>query len=296
MLEELKIWMEKRFSCGLPQLYYDMLQSDKLQEYKNLCFYFVENGERTSTDVHFWYAYDKDVSYKETYSIYLKNGVISKNYFPVGEDSCGNLICIYLEKKNRGAVYFVDHELFSGSPIRVNDTFEEFIHNLGHNEDVETALVPARVTQKKKEVLESVEVNEQQYVEFFQNIKKKLPEKFLETMKKRGGEIATKRINFEDLGVKCSWIVCSFLDYSESLEQYKECQKIRKLKNNYLPFMQSRKMDYVCVKCGGRKYVGAVYVYDGVMDQLYRAYDNIETFLNELENGPEVELPIPETT
>ena len=295
MIDELKIWIEKRFQCSLPQIYYDMLINGKLQEYKNLSFCFIENGDQTSTDVHFWYAYDEDVSFKDTYNIYLKNGVISKNYFPIGEDSGGNLICFYMGKRNHGAIYFVNHELFSGNPIKVNDTFWEFIHGLGHYDGLGTVAVKKEQTKKeqtKKEVPENMNVNQEQYVAFFQDIKKKLPEKLIEVLEDSGGEEVIKRINYEDRGTHVSQITKRFFDYSESLKKYKECQNNKKLKNNYLPFMQClRKMDFFCIKCGG-KYAGAIYEYDGTMNQLRRAYDDIETFLIELENGPEVELKI----
>lgn len=185
-------------------------------------------------------------------------------------------------------IYFVNHELFSGNPIKVNDTFEGFIYSLGHYDSL--CITPVKKEQKKKEVPENINVNQEQYVAFFQDINEKLPERLIEVLGERGGKYVSRRINFEDRGTRISWIVRSFLDYSESLKQYKECQEIKKLKNNYLPFMQSiTTMDYICIKCGG-KFEGAVYVYDGFTDQLHRAYDDIETFLIELENGPEVEL------
>ena len=290
MIEELKIWIKKRFQCSLPQIYYDMLISGKLQEYKNLSFCFIENDAKTSADVHFWYAYDEDVSFKETYNIYLKNGVISKNYFPIGEDSFGDLICFYMGKRNHGAIYFVNHELFSGNPIKVNDTFEEFIHGLGSYDGLCTA--PVKKEQTKKEVPENINVNQEQYLAFFQDIKKKLPEKLIEVLEERGGEYIPRRMNYEDHGTRVSQITKIFFDYSESLKKYKECQKIKKIKNNYLPFMQCvRDSDFFCMKCGG-KYAGAIYQYDGTTDQLYRAYEDIETILIELENGPEVELKV----
>lgn len=288
MIEELKIWLEKRFQCSLPQSYYDMLLSGKIQEYKDLSFCFIEDGVKTAADIHLWYAYDKDTGYEDTYSLYLKNGVISKNYFPIGEDSLGDLICFYLGKRNHGAIYFVNHELFSGDPIKVNDTFEEFIQGLGNYDDMD--VVPVQKKQEEKEITEDLGVDREQYVAFFQGLKKKLPDKLIDVLEKRGGEYVAKRINFKDHGTEISWIIRSFLDYSESLKQYKECQEIKSLKNNYLPFMQSIiRKDYFCVKCGG-KYVGTIYAYDGFTGRLDRAYGDIEEFLEELEKGPFVEL------
>lgn len=288
MMEELKIWLEKRFQCDLPQSYYELLLSGKIQEYKDLSFCFMEDGVKTSADIHLWYAYDKDAGYEDTYSLYLKNGVISKNYFPIGEDSLGDLICFYLGKRNHGAVYFVNHELFSGNPIKVNDSFEEFIQGLGNYDDLD--IRPVQKKQEGKEITEDVSVNREQYVAFFQGLKKKLPDKLFDVLEERGGEYVAKRINFKDHGTEISWILRSFLDFSESMKQYKECQEIKSLKNNYLPFMQSIiRKDYFCIKCGG-KYVGTIYAYDGFTGRLDRAYGDIEEFLRELENGPFVEL------
>jgi SMI1/KNR4 family protein SUKH-1 len=52
-------------------------------------------------------------------------------YLPIGEDDCGNLICLVVDD-DPGAVYFWEHEIASADEAytRLADSFEEFLGGL----------------------------------------------------------------------------------------------------------------------------------------------------------------------
>jgi hypothetical protein len=69
---------------------------------------------------------------------------IPKNTFPIGRDSCGNLILISVKMADRGKIYFWDHEMECGegntpdysNMTLIADSFDEFFNNLKSEDDI----------------------------------------------------------------------------------------------------------------------------------------------------------------
>jgi hypothetical protein len=57
-----------------------------------------------------------------------ENDDVDRSLLPIGTDGSGNYICIALERDNRGAVLFLDHETMEGSPLA--NGFVEFLRTL----------------------------------------------------------------------------------------------------------------------------------------------------------------------
>lgn len=77
-------------------------------------FYFVENGVRTSSCVHFFLAiydgeYDNLIDYVETYKLEEKR--MPQHIFPIAHDPGGNLICLSCGEVDYGCAYFWNHEM-----------------------------------------------------------------------------------------------------------------------------------------------------------------------------------------
>lgn len=66
------------------------------------------------------------------------SGRLPEGFFPIAEDSCGNYICLRTKGKNKGAIYFWDHELESEDNkqprltnlTKVANGFEDFLSSL----------------------------------------------------------------------------------------------------------------------------------------------------------------------
>ncbi len=73
---------------------------------------FVEGNFINSSDVAWFYAlYDGyDENLEKKIDIYNNLGRMPKEFVPIGRDSCGNQICLCVQGKNYGKVYFWNHE------------------------------------------------------------------------------------------------------------------------------------------------------------------------------------------
>ena len=132
--------LEMYWDINFPKSYRDFLLKYNGGEAEKREFKFKE-GEHGSDIRSFLGIYpDKHnnlLSYLKSY-----RGRIPENFFPIGYDSCGNLILISVKNKDRGKIYFWDHEMeadegetpdYSNLTL-IADSFDEFIEGL-HSED-----------------------------------------------------------------------------------------------------------------------------------------------------------------
>lgn len=76
----------------------------------------VANGELNNSDLRELFVFYNEVNdnYDDIIRIYksmVSEKLISHLYFPIGDDSGGNPICINLSDDEYGAVFYCDHEL-----------------------------------------------------------------------------------------------------------------------------------------------------------------------------------------
>ena len=64
-------------------------------------------------------------------------GEVPPGLLPIGEDDCGNLFCLAVGGRDRGAVFFWDHERDDAARAlaRVADTFDAFLAGLHESDD-----------------------------------------------------------------------------------------------------------------------------------------------------------------
>lgn len=69
------------------------------------------------------------------YSSMIDEGVIDKTFFPIGDDSGGNTLCICVSENDYGSIFFCDHELENKDTgylvsSKIASSFTEFINML----------------------------------------------------------------------------------------------------------------------------------------------------------------------
>ncbi|MDA7027419.1 SMI1/KNR4 family protein [Bacillus sp. CLL-7-23] len=101
----------------------------------------TKEGKITSYIMLFFPLSDESATnLEEKYQLYNKGNIIPKNFFPIGEDPCENLICMSIEGKDVGSIYHCEMDYFDylkekkeleQNHIRlVSKSFLEFIKSL----------------------------------------------------------------------------------------------------------------------------------------------------------------------
>lgn len=134
---------EKQLNLKFPEDYkLFMIEHNGGYPEKNIAFDFIDvlDNKSNSSDVNcFLIFYDeKNKELDDTIRVYttiLDNGYVRKGYFPIAQDSGGNIICMCLNDDNYGKIYFVYHELEepeTGYLLMTNiaNSFTDFISNL----------------------------------------------------------------------------------------------------------------------------------------------------------------------
>ena len=105
-------------------------------------FSFVDsaNGELNNSDLRELFVFYNEVNdnYDDIIRIYksmVSEKLISPLYFPIGDDSGGNPICINLSDDEYGAVFYCDHELENAETgfllsSKIANSFEDFLELL----------------------------------------------------------------------------------------------------------------------------------------------------------------------
>ena len=106
-------------------------------------FSFIENGERTQSDIDWFLAIndDEDENFKDYFKDYkIDEKRLPNHILPIAHDSFGNLICISCSGKDCGYVYFWDHEnevdyqIYGDDDYSnlylIEDDFDKFINGL----------------------------------------------------------------------------------------------------------------------------------------------------------------------
>lgn len=285
IMKEFAEWINNKFKCELPKDYYEFIEKDDFLEYKNKTYNFMENGKKTSSDMHYFYKYAGPDNLKENYSLFFKNGIIKKNYLPIGEDSFGNVICLYLGKRANGSVYFVVHDTPEHECIKINNCFGEFLSQLQGEKDLyeKNNLVRKKAVVKKSEFFENVLVSEiDEYRAFLQKNSLKYSESFMEYMKEQAGNSIETYISFKSKQTNFAIYVKAIMTYKESIEEYMKNTESKKIGKSYLPFgVTISKFGKFLYKCNGKN-AGMIYYYDGIMRVLYPAFDSIHDFVENL--------------
>jgi hypothetical protein len=135
--------LEKFSGLKFPESYKNHLLKYNGGQCDPKTFNFIENGERTQSNINWFLAIDDDED--ESFRVYFNDYKIDEkrlpnHILPIAHDSFGNLICISCGRKDYGYVYFWDHEngvdyQVSGDDDYSNlyliaDDFDKFIDGL----------------------------------------------------------------------------------------------------------------------------------------------------------------------
>lgn len=287
-MKEFAEWINNKFKCELPKDYFEFINKDDFSEYKNRTYNFMENGKKTSSDMHCFYDYTGPDNLKENYSLFFKNGIIKKNYLPIGEDSFGNVICLYLGKRANGSVYFVVHDTLEHECIKINNCFGDFLRQLqGEKELYVKNLKKRKENKSSKDGFvnydnETDTLDTESYKNKLQEYRLKIDDNFLSYIEEYAGAFIGTYISFNSKGTQWTVYIDSIMSYQESVKQYISNENNKRIKNNYLPFVHFLNKNIQClIKCGGRN-VGEIYFYDRIMNELSPAFKNINDFKNSL--------------
>jgi len=132
--------LERKIGYGLPEEYRAFLKKHNggYAEGENAFRYKHERGPYTDSRInHLFPVTNEFGSLAEQYLRFSREGRIPKKLLPFANDAFGNLICISLAGKDRGAVYFWDHENEPDEGEKefhnihlIADTFAEFVSGL----------------------------------------------------------------------------------------------------------------------------------------------------------------------
>jgi cell wall assembly regulator SMI1 len=131
--------LEKTIGYRLPEGYRKLLVSHNggNAQGENAFRYKYERGPYTESRINHFFSLTKEYgSLDKMYLRMTRDGRIPKSLLPIANDPFGNLICISLAGKDRGAVFFWDHENEPNGKNEfrnihlIADSFEEFIDGL----------------------------------------------------------------------------------------------------------------------------------------------------------------------
>ncbi len=134
--------IEKRLKLSLPLEYKDFIMKHNGGRPKPSGFHYKhETGRYTDSRVDWFLAiYDGESdNFEDYFNTYKVDQVrLPIELVPIANDPGGNLVCISVKGKNKGAVYFWDHENEAGdneTPSYQNvhllaDSFSEFLESL----------------------------------------------------------------------------------------------------------------------------------------------------------------------
>ncbi len=105
--------LERYAGLEFPQEYKDHLLKCNGGRCSPNVYTFIENGKAAKSDVNWFFAihegeYSNLKFYVDTYK--KKNKRLPSHILPIANDSGGNLICISCGQRDRGQIYFWDHE------------------------------------------------------------------------------------------------------------------------------------------------------------------------------------------
>jgi hypothetical protein len=140
--------IEEFWGFGLPKSYRKFLLETNGGIPSNGYFYFYKKKDRSFITSFFGVVKDfnNNILIKEKYA----NNRVPGNMLPIGRDVYGNLILISVKNKDRGKIYFWDHEMEANTEageiadyrnlILISDSFDEFmngLHSFDENEESE---------------------------------------------------------------------------------------------------------------------------------------------------------------
>ena len=122
--------LENFIGLKFPQSYREHILRYNGGRCKPNVYSFNENGESTESDLNVFLSLPNELKeYVLDYKI--NNTRIPESFLPIAEDSGGNLICISCEGKDRGKIFFWDHEREGEDNIYfIADSFDEFLNGL----------------------------------------------------------------------------------------------------------------------------------------------------------------------
>jgi hypothetical protein len=106
--------LEGELNISLPAPYKKFLSSHNVGVYERTCFDFLDtDGNVNSSTINNFLFPESDGRYdlRTTYKFYSDADRIPLGLLPVAKDFAGNLVCICVEGKDIGKVYYWDHEL-----------------------------------------------------------------------------------------------------------------------------------------------------------------------------------------
>jgi hypothetical protein len=131
--------LEKYWDISLPKEYRSFLIHHNGGEPEKSCFNFKDQ-KKEGSDVRFFLGIYPDNDRDLLNKIKIYENRIPKNTFPIACDSFGNLIIISVKNKDRGKIYFWDHEMEANTEAGeiadytnltlIADSFDEFINGL----------------------------------------------------------------------------------------------------------------------------------------------------------------------
>ena len=128
------------------------------------------------------------------------------------------------------------------------------------------------------------EFNEEEFKLFAEKNKFVFPETYVNFLKKYNGIEIDKHLSFKNShGSEISTIVPLVIPFKQAMPYFERLQEHKKARNNYWP-IALKPTEYGCflLKVKGLN-KGKIYMFDGIMNEITIAFENIETFFNLLD-------------
>lgn len=132
-MDEFLKWVELIFNYELPEYYLRYLREYSYDDITGKYFDYKDISSMSPYQISCFLSYD---SKDEKDSIILNyenavlNDIISPDFLPIAKGNDGNYVCIGMENGIYARIYFIKRYRFGLYPIRIADSFFEWLNKL----------------------------------------------------------------------------------------------------------------------------------------------------------------------
>lgn len=281
-MELLNKWINKSFKIDLPNDYLEFLKFDKMKENSGRRFDFYNGEKLNSTDIHYFYRYNSDGTdgLIWNYNNYLSEKIISKDFLPIAEDSCGNLICMSMNIQEYSYIYYVLHDSYEMTYYFVAKSFSEWILKTYQKKADKPLITDNKKTNEKyiEEKIYNDKENESVSLDFFNDNKMEISPSLKEFYLLNRSVDFVKTIEFSFKNTKYSFIFTSIFSLDRAISEYEHIIENNSHMEDYFPIGTTVNDNFIPLLKVKKRNKGKIYVFSAFSRDFVEVCDSIDTF------------------